>query len=514
MAALALSQLLLSVRAEAQTRRLVIVLVIDGLRPDMIQPGIMPNLARLKQEGAWMENSHSVFPTVTRVNSASISTGTFPSEHGIVSNTMWVEGVSPKPFDTSNYLNLVKLAEISSGRTLPVRTLAESLESSGIRFVSIGSGSTGGTFLLNPQAPSGNGVVINASFADGRVAFPDKVNQEIRSRFGSEKSDAGIPSLLWAERVLRDYVIPDLQAGVVIDWMTEPDGSQHRFGVGSPEALAALKATDDQIGLLVAKLRETGAGRTTDMVVTADHGFGAEPDPVDFNGALQASGKASDVIVASNGASVLLYAKNHSPEVIRGVVAQLQTTDGVDLIFTAATPPANGVFTCQPVKELGWIPGTFSLELIHECNPSRGADIIVTFRWSDAKNAFGYPGAQWIATSDTRHGVPGRSGHGGLNPYMVHTPLLFWGPDFRQKSTLRAPTANYDIAPTLLKLYGVAAPSSMRGRPITEAFAKGGNAEPKTRTSTVTARAGAYCATIQLSTTGKSAYVDSGRRCP
>src|SRR5580704_2170663 len=304
----------------AQTHPPAIVLVIDGLRPDLIRTDIMPNLTRLKQEGTWFENAHSVFPTVTRVNSSSISTGTWPSEHGIVSNTMFVEAVSPKPFDTANYLNLVKLAEVSGGRTFPVRTLAESLEGAGIRFVAISSGSTGAAFLLNPQAPFGNGVLINGGLVEGtRVAFPDKVNQEILPRFGWQKPDAGIPSLLWTERVLREYVLADLHPGVMIDWMTEPDGSQHQFGVGSPQALAALKADDEQIGLLLATLKEKGLERT-DIIVTADHGFGAEPDPVDLNGALKATGKEDDVIVASNGASVLLYVQNHSPDVIRSVV--------------------------------------------------------------------------------------------------------------------------------------------------------------------------------------------------
>src|SRR5262249_32045577 len=63
---------------------LVIVLVIDGLRPDSITPSVSPNLDRLKTKGVWYTQSHSVFPTVTRVNAASISTDTLPSRHGIV----------------------------------------------------------------------------------------------------------------------------------------------------------------------------------------------------------------------------------------------------------------------------------------------------------------------------------------------------------------------------------------------------------------------------------------------
>src|SRR5882724_7281954 len=148
----------------------VIVLVIDGLRPDVIRPEMMPNLSRLKQEGVWCANAHSVFPTVTRVNSASISTGTVPSVHGIVSNSMWVDAVSAKPFDTSNYRNLTKLAEVSGGRTLPVKTLGELLEAAGIKFVAISSGSSSSGFLLNPTAPAGTGVLINGGLEEGKRA--------------------------------------------------------------------------------------------------------------------------------------------------------------------------------------------------------------------------------------------------------------------------------------------------------------------------------------------------------
>ena len=494
---------------------LLIILVIDGFRPDSISSDVTPNIFRLKQEGVWCDNAHAVFPTVTRVNSASISTGTVPAVHGIVSNTMYVEGVSSKPFDTADYKNLMKLAEISGGRTLPVKTMAEALQDAGIPFVSISSGSTGGGFLTNPMGPSGTGVLINGGFEDGhRVAFPDKIDREIQQRFGAVKSDEGIPSLLWAERVLREYVLSELHPRVIVDWLTEPDGTQHKFGVGSPEALAVLKTMDQQVGLLIARLHEMGLENTADIIVTADHGFGGEPDPVDLNGAIQATGKAADIIAASNGASTLLYAKNHDPELIRGLVSQLQKTDGVDLIFTNSQRPNDAVVQCRAGRDLGWVPGTFSLELIDECRPSRGADIIVTYHWTSDRNAFGVPGLQRIASTDKRRSVPGRSGHGGLNPFMIHTPLVLWGRDFKRQTVVHAPVANFDIAPTVLALEGVKAPDTMSGRVIAEAFVKQSKEEPKARERTVETRAGSYCASIQLSVIDHRMYVDRGQRCP
>jgi len=493
---------------------LLIILVIDGFRPDAISNDVTPNLFRLKNEGVWCDNAHSVFPTVTRVNSASISTGTVPAVHGIVSNSMYVEGVASKPFDTADYKNLMKLAEISGGRTLPVKTLAEALEGAGLPFVAISSGSTGGGFLTNPMGPSGTGILINGGFEDGhRVAFPDKIDREIQQRFGAVKSDEGIPSLLWAERVLREYVLSELHPRVIVDWLTEPDTTQHRFGVGSPEAVAVLKTMDQQVGLMMARLREMGLENASDIIATADHGFGAEPDPVDLSGAIQATGKASDIIAANNGASTLLYAKDHDPELIRGMVTQLQKTDGVDLIFTTSQQPKGAVVQCRAGRDLGWVPGTFSLELINECRPSRGADIIVTYQWTSDRNAFGFPGLQKIATTDKRSNVPGRSGHGGLNPWMIHTPLILWGQDFKRQTVVHAPVANFDIAPTVLALEGVKAPESMSGRVIAEAFAKQSKEEPKARVRSVEARAGSYCATIQLSMIDHRTYIDQGQRC-
>jgi len=493
---------------------LLIILVIDGFRPDSISQDVTPNLFRLKNEGVWCDNAHSVFPTVTRVNSASISTGTVPAVHGIVSNTMYVEGVAPKAFDTADYKNLVKLAEVSGGRALPVKTMAEALESAGVPFVDISSGSTGGGFLMNPMGPSGTGVLINGGFEDGhRVAFPDKIDREIQQRFGAVKSNEGIPSLLWAERVLREYVLPELHPRVIVDWLTEPDETQHRFGVGSPEAIGVLKTMDQQVGLLIARLHEMGLDNTTDIIVTADHGFGGEPDPVDLNSAIQATGKASDVIVANNGPSTLLYIKDHDPDLIRGLVAQLQKTDGVDLIFTTSVQPKGAAVQCRPGRDLGWVAGTFSLELVNECRPSRGADIIVTYQWSSDRNAFGFPGLQRVATTDARRGVTGRSGHGGLNPWMIHTPMVLWGPDFKHQTVVHAPVANFDIAPTVLALEDVKAPVTMSGRVIAEAFAKQSKEEPKARVRTVETHAGTYCASIQLSAIGHWTYVDRGQRC-
>src|SRR6516162_2833573 len=72
-----------------------LVLVLDGLRPDSITPEETPNLWRLRQEGVDFPNSHSVFPTVTRVNATAIATGAYPARNGIVGNSYYSRAVDP-----------------------------------------------------------------------------------------------------------------------------------------------------------------------------------------------------------------------------------------------------------------------------------------------------------------------------------------------------------------------------------------------------------------------------------
>src|SRR5690349_8310133 len=117
-------------------RRLVIVFVVDGLRPDSITPDDTPTLFRLRAEGVDFSDGHAVFPTVTRVNAAALSTGTQPAANGILGNQLHVAAVDPaRAFDTGNYRNLLALDRATGGRLLTVPTLAERLHAHGRRLV-------------------------------------------------------------------------------------------------------------------------------------------------------------------------------------------------------------------------------------------------------------------------------------------------------------------------------------------------------------------------------------------
>jgi predicted AlkP superfamily pyrophosphatase or phosphodiesterase len=148
--------------ASAGRATLNIVLVLDGLRPDTITPEETPNLWRLRQEGVNFTNSHSVFPTVTRVNATAIGTGTLPARNGVVGNSQYVRAVDPNhAFVNDDHKKLLHLDQVTGGGMVLVKTLGEILQERGKRLAAVSSGSTGSALLTNARAPQGIGVLID-----------------------------------------------------------------------------------------------------------------------------------------------------------------------------------------------------------------------------------------------------------------------------------------------------------------------------------------------------------------
>ena len=490
---------------------LVIVLVVDGLRPDSVTPETMPHLHRLKTEGVWYRNAHSVFPTVTRVNATSISTGMLPSHHGIVSNALYLPESSAEVLSNGDYRNLLKLGEANGGRMVGPKSLHEYLREASIAYVALSSGSTGNAVLLNPTAPYGDGLLVNPGFEDGhRVAFPDSLNAELLAKFGPAKGGReGDEALLWTERVLREHVLGTMHPQVIVDWMGRSDSAQHKSGVGSPEGLAALRLVDQQIGLLLERLRELDLAEKTNIVVTSDHGFDYEPR-ADMLATLREPEFAGKVVTDNEGGTTLLYVKNRDAATIERMAEKLQAGPMTNAVFVAGRRPEGRKLSCAEGAVKGFVPGTFALELAGQCLPKRGADLIVTYRWSADPSPYGIPGTQWVPG---RADQPAHNGHGGLNPYVTRSTLLAVGPDFRQGEVMDVPAGNADIAPTVLTLAGFTPPDTLDGRVLREAFRKRTTSTVERATQRVRVSTEGFCSELEISQAEGRKYLDLARRC-
>ena len=241
-------------------------------------------------------------------------------------------------------------------------------------------------------------------------------------------------------------------------WLSEPDAAQHSYGLGSPEAITALERGDANFAMVLAALEEKGVLDRTDVFVVSDHGFSsitATPDLVQalkrakFNVGKQFQNpEPGDVMVVPLGGSCALYVFDHDEDVIRRLVAFLQTTDFAGVIFAGIE-----------------VEGTFPLSRAHLASTNGAPDVVVSMRWTEERNEYGVPGC--ITAPDGKRGL---GTHASLSRFDLHNTLIASGPDFKAGYVSELPSGNIDVAPTALFLLGVNPSAPLDGRVLSEAL--------------------------------------------
>ena len=108
-----------------------VIVICDSLRADLISEPDAPFLIELSRRGTLFSRHRSVFPSTTRVASASIATGCRPARHGLYGNTQALDegdGLICRNVGAPEFRERMRRA---TGRTLHVPTLAERLRRHG-----------------------------------------------------------------------------------------------------------------------------------------------------------------------------------------------------------------------------------------------------------------------------------------------------------------------------------------------------------------------------------------------
>ena len=471
-----------SVRSE---RHLLIVL--DGLRPDYVTPSLMPALYALGQRGVVMTQHHAVYPTVTRVNASSISTGAYPETHGLMGNAVFFPDVDPSGFlSTSDRANLLRI-EAAGEPLLTSTTLGEVLQTAGKRLLVTSSGSSGSSYLLNHTVAGG--VLLHHEYG-----LPGTVYEQAVERLGPvpEADTPNHERNRWIVDAFLEVALTETDPSVTLMWLSDPDTTAHQHGIGHGLTAEALFRLDAEVQRIQDGLAAMGLLDTTNIWVTSDHGFSEHTGAVDLQALLAPfSGTLDDGtprIVAGAGA---IYVKDDDRGTVEDVVTALQAAEGVGAIFTRAVTPG---------AHEGWVPGTLSFDLAR-WGHDRAAQILFSADWTDTVGEFGFAG------TSAQGGV---AGHGSSSPFDIHNVLVARGPALREGVAVEAPSGNVDFAPTFLHLLGLDAPSSMQGRVLREALR--GETTPTTAGTTSEVRVenadGTYSLTAVLSEIDGRIYLD------
>lgn len=458
-------------RFENRKIRRTIVFVIDGLRPDQISMENTPCLYDLMKKSIRFANSRAVFPTVTRVSAAAMGTGVYPGKNGIFGNSIYEPEIDKyQAVNTGTMENIERLIKVRPNGIVHVKTLAERFAEHSLKYAAVSSGTPGSSFLLNPVAAN-NCVLINGYFKrNERVAFPENVNREIQNRYPAPEDETRPEQTFgnrvsWTEDILRDYVLEELDSDIIVNWIAEPDHSQHYYDVGSPQVTEMIRIVDQKVKEVVNRITEKGEFEETNFFILSDHGYSKCSHAINLEerlitDGLKAGSESEDTIIVDNEEIAFIHVKDRNHEKVREIVEYLQQQKWTDVIFTA--PKDQG--------EQGIIKGTFSLDFINLWNEKSGPDIVVTFPWSSGKNEYGYPGLDYDVGNFTGKIEGARSSHGSLSPYVMRNVMFALGPGFKRDVTSYIPVNILDLAATILHIYGLETKDGLDGRVIDEIF--------------------------------------------
>lgn len=439
----------------------VIMVALDGLRPDMVDAQATPHLAALAAAGTRFANARSVFPSETRVATPSLITGCRPGGHGMVANTLFDATVAP------DRLLRTKLVEdvmaMAQGRESPLQrlSLAERLAPARLSFALVSAGTAGAARLLHPAAERLGAFRWNVEDTEGAAAA------EVREALGATPAHAtpNIPRVDFAGRVLLDHVMPRHRPDVALLWLSEPDISFHWGGLRAAHTQQALAAADAVLGRIVAWRDAQPDAAEIAIIVLSDHGhvtgrgkrcLRTELTKAGFRAS---TGMAPDVdVVVAPAAAPGLWLRDAA---LAPQIADFLATQDWAGPLLARDPSILPEGRAFPLATLG-------------SAHARSADLVATFAGSDQPDEWGLSG---FAPFDAPDVPEGGGMHGGLHRAELATVLVMQGGPFRRGAVAQEAADLTDIVPTVLHALGLPV-DGMEGRPLRAALDAAADAPP------------------------------------
>ena len=528
----------------------VLIVVADGLRSGIVTPQTAPALAAVRSEGVDFSNSHSLYPTVTTANASAIATGHSLGDTGDFGNTLYV-GPEPLPFPVSattapleddaalellnqryggNYLDEMSLlaaaraqgfSTAAIGKLGPV-AIQDVTQRTGLTTIVIDD-STGQTKPDSiPLAPEVKAAIKALGLP---TTTPDRgLNSDAGAYNMPGVHVANVEQQDWFTKVATDVLLPRFKkAGkpfAMVFWSRDPDGTQHGQGdslnqlspgINGPTSMAAIRNASNDLQRLRDALKALGLDETTDIVVTADHGFSTASKqsktsaaakltyrdvapgflppgflPIDLslalklpiwqsnglpvvvsdgfhprnNAVLGADAKHPEMVITANGGTDLIYLTGPDPKAMARRLVPL----------LAAQDYTGGVFVND---DLGPIAGTLPMSLINLMGGARTPRPSIVVGFANRLGDCGKDTCQ-ILVSDTEL-QQGQGMHGSFGRGDTHNFMAAVGPDFKKGFVDPAPVSNADLAPTIAQALRIGLPSKgmLTGRVIWEGLGKG-----------------------------------------
>jgi predicted AlkP superfamily pyrophosphatase or phosphodiesterase len=213
----------------------VLLISIDGLRPDYLSRTDTPVLDQLIANGTLAEHLIPIFPTKTFPNHYTTVTGLYAEHTGIVSNSMMDAELGR--FSMGNR------QAVSDARWWGGEPIWVTAEKQGVR--------AGTLFWPGSEAP------VGGLYATHWLEYDDDLPH-----------DARVDTLIsWFQAT------SDRPLQFATFYMSQVDSYGHWYGPDSDSVAVALKEVDRTLGYLISELERIGVWPHVNVIITSDHGM-------------------------------------------------------------------------------------------------------------------------------------------------------------------------------------------------------------------------------------------------
>lgn len=413
--------------ARAQSVRHVVLVTIDGFRPDFyLDPSWgAVNLRQLKENGTCANGVRGIFPTVTFPSHTTLVTGVRPDEHGIYYNAPFQPNGPSE--DWYWYFKSIK-----------VPTLWGVVHNAGMTTASVLWPVTAGAPIDHNIADIWEAGKLDRLAITQRNASPagfwEEVQREATGQLDANDFNLAKDYLSMDENVARiaGYIIRRYKPAFTTLHLPAVDHAEHADGRDGEQVRRAVSGADRSVRTIIEAIDKAGITDSTIVIITGDHGFGDRRTMFSPNVPLAKAGLITDVSTGnwkarfhSAGGSAFLYLKDENDRKSLALVKE---------ILASLPPSQKKLFTIIEGRQL----------------KESGADPDVMLALA---------GTEGTGFGNAVNGEVVKDSRGGTHGYFpdfpgIQTGFIVSGPYVR-KGTVLPVIEMVEIAPFIARLLGV-----------------------------------------------------------
>lgn len=237
----------------------VIVISFDAVSEEDLEfLSKQPNFSKLIKNGALIKNVESVYPSLTYPAHATIVTGKYPKNHGVINNTVLdFKNDNPDWYWYRKYIKgdtIFDLAEKSGMKTCSILWPVTARSKITYNMPEI--------FCTKRY----DNQILKSALAGSKI-----YQLNMNKKFGYLRQGMEEPYLDNFATEVAKKTIRELKPNLILLHLIDSDSQKHKYGIENKEVIESLKRHDERLGEIIESLKLAGIYEDSTIIALGDH---------------------------------------------------------------------------------------------------------------------------------------------------------------------------------------------------------------------------------------------------